>query len=207
MDVILPSDPAKDLDAYLKVDEWRLFSEVETWKSSGDFKRKRLARQWETLNSRAVKWKMSFSTEISVDRIQRGTGFASAADYERRIRAFLPARLKKLPFRVDLATQDPRPINPMVEGEKRVNIFNPSTAVTSPEPLRDLYRYIPARVVHFRVFALSHDHDGQIAAAAEKTLSGFGELSRTNICKSQDSGPLAYKNRTIHARMPTPQFF
>jgi hypothetical protein len=124
---------------------------------------------------------MAFSADLSIDQIHRGTRFSSAGDYEGQIKKHLPRLLKNLEFKVDLATQDPRPINPMVEGEKRVNIFNPSTTVTSPEPLRDLYRYIPARVVHFRVFALSHDHDEQIAAAAEKTLTGFGEISRTNI--------------------------
>ncbi len=181
MDILLPSDPSKDLDAYLKIDEWRLFSEVDTWKGRGDAKRKRLARQWETLNNRAVKWKMSFSTEISIDRIQRGTGVASAADYERRIRAFLPAGLRKLPFRVDLATQDPRPLNPMAESEKRVNIFNPSTGTISPEPLREIYRFIPARVVHLRVFCLNHDSDGPVSTAAEKALEEIEGASATNI--------------------------
>ena len=181
MDILLPSDPAKDLDAYLKIDEWRLFSEIDTWKTRRDAGRKRLARQWEKLHSRAVKWKMSFSTEISIDRIQRGTGLASAADYERRIRALLPARLKNLPFRVDLATQDPRPLNPMAESEKRVNVFNPSTGVISPEPLREIYRFIPARVVHLRVFCLNHDSDGPVSAAAERALEEIEGASATNV--------------------------
>jgi hypothetical protein len=69
----------------------------------------------------------------------------------------------------------------MAETEKRINIFNPVTGLTSPEPLRDIYRFIPARVVHFRVFSLSHDYDEELTVAAEKTLSTFGEGDKTNI--------------------------
>jgi hypothetical protein len=69
----------------------------------------------------------------------------------------------------------------MAETEKRVNIFNPATGMTSPEPLKDIYRFIPARVVHFRVFSLNHNHDAEISAAAEKTLSFTERTDKTNI--------------------------
>jgi hypothetical protein len=124
---------------------------------------------------------MSFSAEISIDQLQKGTRFSPAPDYEEQIRSCLPRALKKKPFRVDLATQDPRPINPMAETEKRVNIFNPTTGTTSHEPLRDIYRFIPARIVHFRVFSLNHDHDDLLAKAAERILDTVEGASRTNI--------------------------
>ncbi|MDO9585836.1 MAG: hypothetical protein Q7I93_05055, partial [Syntrophales bacterium] len=81
----------------------------------------------------------------------------------------------------DLATQDPRPINPMAETDKRINIFNPATGLTSPEPLWEIYRFIPARVVHFRVFSLSHEHDGMLASAAEKVFGSLEKAIKTNI--------------------------
>jgi hypothetical protein len=82
---------------------------------------------------------------------------------------------------VDLATQDPRPINPMAETDKRVNVFNPVTGTTSPEPLKDIYRFIPARIVHFRVFSLNHHTDAAITEAAEKTLGLLEGTTKTNI--------------------------
>ena len=181
MGVLLPANPAEDLDAYLACDEWRLFSEVRRWFDSGDPQKRKLGREWEKLHRREVKWKMSFSAELSVDQLQKGTRFSGAGDYERQIRAFLPVSLRNKPFRVDLATQDPRPINPMAESEKRVNIFSPGAGTTSPEPLRDIYRFIPARVVHFRVYSLNHDHDDVLARAAERTLETVEGSSRTNI--------------------------
>ena len=181
MGMILPSNPAEDLDAYLDCDEWQLFSEVRSWLDSEDPQRQMLAREWEKLHRREVKWKMSFAAELSIDQLQKGTRFSGAGDYEARIRSFLPGALKNKVFRVDLATQDPRPINPMAETEKRVNIFDPATGTTSPEPLREIYRFIPARVVHLRVFSRNHDHDEILARAAERILGNVDGTSRTNI--------------------------
>jgi hypothetical protein len=69
----------------------------------------------------------------------------------------------------------------MAETEKRVNIFDPATGTTSPEPLREIYRFIPARVVHLRVFSLNHDHDEILARAAERALGAVDGTPKTNI--------------------------
>jgi HD superfamily phosphohydrolase len=181
MGQIIPASPVEALDAYLDCDEWRLFSEVSTWPESADPQKQKLGKEWQKLHRREVKWKMSFSAEISIDQLQKGTRFSRAEDYEEQIRSWLPRSLKNKAFRVDLATQDPRPINPMAETDKRVNIFNPAMGTTSREPLREIYRFIPARIVHFRVFSLNHDHDDLLARAAERTLDTVEVTSKTNI--------------------------
>ena len=181
MGLIMPTSPAEALDAYLDCDEWRLFSEVRMWPESADPQKQKLGKEWQKLHRREVKWKMSFSAEISIDQLQKGTRFSRAEDYEEQIRSWLPRSLKNKAFRVDLATQDPRPINPMTETDKRVNIFNPAMGTTSREPLREMYRFIPARIVHFRVFSLNHDHDDLLARAAERTLDTVEVTSKTNI--------------------------
>ena len=100
--------------------------------------------------------------------------------------------MRRKPFRVDLATQDPRPLNPITEESKRINIYNPSSGITSPEPLVDIYRFIPARVVHFRVFALTHTHDEALARAAEKALDSLSwpiqNEHLTGECPSRGQG-------------------
>ncbi|HOW56583.1 MAG TPA: hypothetical protein PKZ12_01170, partial [Smithellaceae bacterium] len=169
--LIFPGNPLQKLDDYLRCDEWYLFNEVQSWLNAKDAGKRKLAGEWKKLHDREVKWKMSFTAEISVAQIQRGTVFSRAHDYEIKIREQLPKKLRGLAFKVDLATQDPRPLNPIAEQGKRVNIFNPVTGVTSPEPLLEIYRFIPARVMHFRVFALNHDYDGELTAAAEKSLN------------------------------------
>jgi len=181
MKFILPGNPLKNLDNYLKCDEWSLFNSVQGWQESKDQTKRRLALEWKKLHDREVKWKMSFVAEISLDQMQRGVGFSRAVDYEARIRERLPKKIRGLSFKVDLATQDPRPLNPMTEREKRINIFNPVTETTSPEPLLEIYRFIPARVMHFRVFSLNHDNDGELSAAAEKVLANSEKSMPTNV--------------------------
>ncbi len=181
MDIIFPYDPADHLDEYLNCDDWSLFNEVKGWPKSEDAEKEKLGRQWERLHGRQIKWKMSFSAEFFVDKVQRGIRFSSVEEYERQIREVLPEALKEMEFRVDLATQDPRPINPMAEGDKKINIFNPSTESISLEPINDIYRFIPARVTHFRVFSLDHRHDEALTVASEKMLGSIGEVITTNI--------------------------
>jgi hypothetical protein len=181
MKFILPDNPLKNLDSYLHCDEWFLFNEVQSWLTLKDTKKRKLANEWKKLHAREVKWKMSFSAEISIDQIHRGTGFVSAREYEEKIRENLSGKLKEIEFKVDLATQDPRPLNPMAVPGKRINIFNPATGITSQQPLLDIYRFIPARVMHFRVFALNHDHDEELSMAADKALSTTEASVPTNI--------------------------
>jgi HD superfamily phosphohydrolase len=181
MNLIMPTNPLENLEEYLGLDEWSLYNGVKSWlKETGGMKKK-LAGEWEKLFLRQVKWKMSFSAELFVDQIQKGVKFAQAEDYEAEVRGCLPQSLRGIKFRVDLATQDPRPINPITERNKRINVFNPSTETTSPEPLQDIYRFIPARVVHFRVFSINHEHDEELTTASEKALGSIGEVVKTNI--------------------------
>lgn len=181
MDIILPCNPAENLDAYLGCDDWTLFSEVKGWPEANDERKRGLGRQWDRLHGRQVKWKMSYSAEFFIEKMQRGIRFAGVEEYERQIRDSLPEDLKDMAFRVDLATQDPRPINPMAEGDKKINIYNPSTESISLEPINDIYRFIPARVMHFRVFSLDHRHDEVLTVAAEEALGALGEVVTTNI--------------------------
>ena len=181
LSLIYPESPAKNLDAYLQCDEWSLFSAVRGWLSAKDAKKRKLAAEWQKIHARQLKWKMAFAAEISIDQIQRGTEFVGAENYETKIREHLPARMKRLAFRVDVATQDPRPLNPIAEPGKQINIFNPVTGRTSAEPLNEIYRFIPARVRHFRVFALNHDHDEELAKAAEAALGNIEKSIPTNV--------------------------
>jgi hypothetical protein len=182
MEILFPYNPSSELDRYLELNEWYLFQEVEKWIHSARKKKRNLGREWQKIIARELKWKMAYSTELTIDLALKGIGFSRAEDYEKAIRDELPGRLRRVKFLVDLATQDPRPLNPVAESEKRINIYNPSTGVTSPEPLREIFKFIPAKMINFRVFALNHDHDAELSAAAEKVLNYPGkETFDTNI--------------------------
>jgi hypothetical protein len=112
----------------------------------------------------------------------RGKKFWSAQDFEQAIRAELPQDLRHIPFRVDMARQDPRPLNPWTEETKKILIYDPATEKASLSAVADLFRYIPAQVAHYRVFALDHSHDTQLALATQAALAGQDqEAFRTNL--------------------------
>jgi hypothetical protein len=84
---------------------------------------------------------------------------------------------------VDVARQDPRPLNPWTEETKKILIYDPATEKASPRPVEELFRYIPAQVAHYRIFALDHAHDADLAAATRAALEGPGQDAfTTNVC-------------------------
>jgi hypothetical protein len=105
----------------------------------------------------------------------RAKKFMSAPELEQAIRQGLPAALRDLPFKVDVARQDPRPLNPWTEETKKILIYDPATEKASPRPVEELFRYIPAQVAHYRIFALDHAHDAELAAATRAALEGPGQ--------------------------------
>ena len=101
---------------------------------------------------------------------------------EKRIREQLPPRLADLPFSVDVAQQDTRPINPMRDLVRLINIYNPATGSVSPQPLANLLRDVPPKLARYRVFALNHDHDQELAEAAEHAFRDGGtDAISTNV--------------------------
>ncbi|MCX8044617.1 MAG: HD domain-containing protein [Desulfobacterota bacterium] len=184
MRIIFPYNPLRALNKYLFLNDWSLIQEVESWQRSRDARKKRLGREWAQIINRSIKWKMAYATELTIDRAQKGMLSLGRPDQlEAAIRSLLPRSIRHIQFRVDLATQDPRPLNPMAETNRRIHIYNPSTGTISAEPLHDIFRYIPARVVHFRIFALDHRHDAALAQAAEQFFypQSRGSVHETNM--------------------------
>lgn len=181
MKVIFPYNPLKRLDRYLELTDWSLLEEVRRWKTSRDGKIRRLFEEWERILGRDVKWKMAFDTTLSLEEFEKGKVLIGPKELEERIRKNLPGALKKLEFRVDMASQDPRPLNPLVMGNRQMYIYNPSTKAIAKEPLKDFFDYIPARVVQCRIFALNHDYDLELSRAAEKVLGSVEDSISTNV--------------------------
>ncbi len=182
--LVFPRNPKRALNKYLYLHDWSLIQEVEQWQDASDPNKKRLSKEWAAIINRTIKWKMAYATELTIDRAQKGMlSFQKPHQLEQAIRELLPRRLRGRAFRVDLATQDPRPLNPMAESNKRIHIYNPSTGQISYEPLQEIFKYIPARVVHFRVFALSQTGNTELARAAEKIFypQSVGEHCETNL--------------------------
>lgn len=170
---VFPYNPLEQLNAYVDLTDWSLLLEVKSWRDADSQIKRDLFSEWNKILLRDVKWKMAYDTTLSTERIKRGKCTIEPADFEGRMRLCLPPELKDLPFRVDLASQDPRPTDPLMMGEKQVYVFNPSTGIVSKEALSEYVDSIPAHLIQCRIYALNHDHDPILSHAAEKVLAEY----------------------------------
>ena len=181
LELILPESPFIDPEAYRRLTEWSLFTQVERWlhRSLGTAERD-LAEQWQAIIHRDVKYRLVF--EQSVERQQPAPAsrdFTRAEFHEAIVRA-LPKGLKTTPFEVDIASQDPRPTNPM-RGPKRIHVYDPASDAVQEQLLSGILEFVPAKAHLYRVFAVTREHERDLAAAARAALGEVAEASLTNL--------------------------
>lgn len=181
INLLFPCNPSARLDQYLSLTDWSLLETVRGWRNSKSPKKRRLYPEWMRILGRDVKWKMSYDRTLSIREIGKGRRFIYPEELEQEIRRYLPANLRDIPFRVDMASQDPRPLNPLMMGERQIYVYNPSTGDVSKEALKEFFDYIPAKVVLCRIFALSHQYDPVMASAADKILFSEENSIKTNV--------------------------
>lgn len=180
MQIIFPGNPLEHMGDYLHLTDWSLLEKVSRWRYS-ERQNEALAREWGRILDRDIKWKMSYDRTLSLNELHYGMALVQDTDWEKRIRISLPPSAHDLVFRVDMATQDPRPENPFAMGKKQIYIFNPSSGEITKESLSELFEFIPSKVVQFRVFALDHANDHLLSEVAEDTLKGGSPSVKTSV--------------------------
>jgi hypothetical protein len=181
MAALFPYNPVENLPGYLELTDWSLLEAVRRWGKKDNGATAKLGQEWSSILSREVKWKMAYDVTLSMRAFEKGKTIIDAAELVKRIRKNLPPKIRDLQFRVDMASQDPRPINPLMMGERQIYVFEPLTQKVEKEPLKDFFDYIPARVVQCRVFTLNHDHDAILADIVEKVLGIQEDSIKTNV--------------------------
>jgi len=112
---------------------------------------------------------------------RRGHAFLEAEEVEKRVRTYLPASLKSFPFKIDMALQDPRPLNPLKMGDRQIYVYDAASQKVSEEPLTEILKYLPGKVAQCRIFATSHEHDAALAGALERALGEAPPSIITNV--------------------------
>ncbi len=166
---LFPYMPLKNLDAYQRLTDWFLLEEVSRWAHEAkEPEKKQLGKKWQRVVQRKPRWKRAYEYTFSLSDYDDPKIFSMVQDpqlLEERLRSSLPRHLKSIHFRVDLAHLDPRPINPLRMGESQIYIYNESSKRIETEILKELFRFIPVRVIQCRIFTLNHEYDSEISAA------------------------------------------
>jgi hypothetical protein len=185
MEILCPYHPVEEIERYLNLTDWFLMEKVREWRKSLSLKEKRLGEKWGEVLSRKLRWSSVFEERLTLKEMEIGRPvFLTPGEVKKRIEAFLPKKLKKIEFHVDMAHHDPRPLNPWHESEgSALLIYDPGNQRISREPLRRLFQYIPAKVAICRVYAPDHRYDRQLSHAARQALASEGqrEIFETNV--------------------------
>ncbi|MGH7323721.1 MAG: HD domain-containing protein [Candidatus Rokuibacteriota bacterium] len=186
MRLAFPFDLRKDLHPYLHLTEWTLLEEVGRWHDAHDrdpdaAERRRLGAEWRHVLDRRLKWRMSHEVVLDLFEPKRGQGFLDVETVERRVLAYLPARLKDLPFKIDMALQDPRPLNPLKMGDRQIYVHDAGRNEVTAEPLTEILKYLPGKVAQCRIFSTTHAHDAALAHALERALGEEPPSIVTNV--------------------------
>ncbi len=159
MERIAPGNPLDHMDQYLHLTDWSLLQEVSRWRRQGTA----LGREWGRILDRDLKWRLAYERTLSPAEMRGGLDAIETVDWESRIRDALPPGKRDLVFRVDIATRDSRPENPLAMGKKQIHTYDPSTGAVTGESMAELFESIPSKIVKFRVFALDHANDRLLA--------------------------------------------
>src|SRR5215510_10622921 len=180
MQIIFPYDLTKELHPYLHLTEWTLLEDVGRWHDASSPDRKALGAEWQQVLDRRLKWRMSHEVVLDQFEARKGQGFLDVDTVKKRVRTFLPSALRDLPFEIDMALQDPRPLNPLKMGDRQIYVYDSSKRV-SEEPLTEILKYLPGKVAQCRIFAMSHEHDLDLAQALRRALSEESSSISTNV--------------------------
>jgi len=181
MRIAFPYDLRKDLHPYLHLTEWTLLEEVGRWHDEREDEQRALGSEWRQILDRRLKWRMSHEVVLSIGEQIRGQTSLKTEEVERRVREFLPSSLREFPFRIDMALQDPRPLNPLKMGDRQIYVFDGATNRVAKEPLTELLKYLPGKVNQCRIFATNHEHDAELATALERALAEEPASIVTNV--------------------------
>jgi hypothetical protein len=186
---LLPQSPLERPDDYLELTEYSLFHTVRQWARGRNSRRRRLGEAWTAILLRRREWVTSFERTFYLDARDRSSPLAdlflrrdpgNLRTIEGLVREKLPGALSRIPFVADLASQDPRPDNPL-DPHQPFWILNQHTGRVERETLAALLENVPYRIIKMRILAPDHDHDDGLAAAAEALLTERLPSYTTNV--------------------------
>ena len=171
IDLLLGGSPLQDLPGFRRLDEWWLLSEVDRWATQdADAERRRLGAAWADVVARRLKWRLVYSGYVEARDVPNGALAMTRAEFAERIRGRLRSELQGLEFEVDVAAQESRAFNPIVERQD-ILFYEPLEGSYQHSRVLDLFRRLPVRMAIFRIFARDERGRGDLIEAAHHVLT------------------------------------
>jgi uncharacterized protein len=171
VDLLLGGNPLQRLDSFQRLNEWQLLSEVDRWaRGEGTAEERELGRAWAELVARRLKWRLVYSGYAEARDVPSGAMTLTREEFASRIRERLRPELRDLEFEVDVAAQESRAFNPMME-DQDILFYDPLEDSYQHSRVLDLFRRLPVRMALFRIFARDERGRADLIEAAHQVLA------------------------------------
>ncbi len=179
---LFPGNPLDHLAQYLQFTEASLLVDVARWQNDQDERRRALGQAWQQLLRRQLPWVMICQRNLvfGEDDAERSSVFSDAEIVERMIRRQLSPELAELPFRVDVARAIFRPHTKGPAAGQNF-LFDSARGTIRLLTTNQLFERLPVSQRICRIYARSHDHAAELAAALDHLLGGGAEDDLTNM--------------------------
>ncbi|QDT87204.1 HD domain-containing protein [Gimesia chilikensis] len=181
MQHLFHGNPLEHLDEYRGFTESSFLVDVGRFQKSSDPAVRDLGERWQGILSRNVEWKMACERQLN---FHSGTAvhtsiFSEPELVEKRVRSKLPAELKQLPLRIDVARHYHRPSGRLPAGGQNY-LLDPGTGLTQELHDDELFRALPVSFLIFRIYTRDHLHDLELTTALNAALGEVSD-SKTNM--------------------------
>ena len=178
---LFPGNPLQHLDRYQRFNEATFLVDVTRWPYSAEPELRELGEHWQAILGRTKVWRMSCERTFYFHSgtSEQTTILSEPELVERRLRQRLPAAIRQVPLKIDVARHYHRPSTRIPAGGQNF-VYDPA----EPEPRvladYDLFRSLPLSFSIFRVYARDHLHDAELNRALNAVLGDVSD-AKTNM--------------------------
>ena len=173
--------PLEKLGEYRRLTESSFLVDVQRWADAKKPELKALGQRWQQILSRRVQWKLACERTLNFHSAtsERTTIFSEPDLVIRRIRERLPAEIREIPLKFDVARHYHRPSGRLPTSGQNF-LLDAGTGSVQELHDDDLFRALPVSFVIFRIYSQDHRFDGALNQSLNAALGDAGD-AKTNM--------------------------
>lgn len=181
-ELLFPGNPLEHLDDYQQFTESSLLVDTARWSRSNDPKIRSLGIRWRDLQARNIPWVTVCQRNLvfGAGESEQSSIFTDPKIVEAKIREMVPAALRDVPLRVDIARAIMRP-HTLGPAAGQNFLYDAATDQLKPLSANTLYKRLPHSHRLCRIYAPSTEHSVEITKAVDALVGGASVDDVTNM--------------------------
>lgn len=178
---LFTGNPLEKLPEYQRLTESSFLVDVQRWATETNPELRNLGQRWQQILSRRVQWKMACERMLNfhTGSSERTSIFSEPDLMLRRVRERLPAEIREVPLKIDVARHYHRPSGRLPSSGQNFLLDSGSGNVQELHD-DDLFRALPISFVIFRIYSQDHRNDAALNQALNSVL-GDSTDAKTNM--------------------------